>query len=359
LIIFWLGSGRHRSLFDFPDLKLRQKELEQEAADPNFWGFPEKVEKNLAEQKALKTKIDTWEGMAKEAQDLSELAHLFHETEKGSEKELLELAEDIKKLQNRFEKEEIIQYLKGKYDALDAIVAIHAGTGGTDAQDWAEMLQRMIMRYAERKGFKTTILHISPGGEAGIKSAIISVSGRDAFGWLKSEKGIHRLVRLSPFNAKHLRQTSFALIEIIPEIAEPKFKLDEKDLKIDTFRAGGHGGQSVNTTDSAVRITHLPTGITVSVQNERSQMQNKARALKILASRLESAEKEKEEAEVKKAKGEYETAQWGSQIRSYVLHPYQMVKDHRTGVETSDTEAVLNGEIDLFVEAFLRYKSLK
>jgi peptide chain release factor 2 len=328
--------------------------LEKKASDPNFWDNQNEVEKVLEETKYLKKQVSRWENLEKEAADLSEFAHLLRETEKEAETELQELAQKVKELTAKFEKEEISTFLSGKYDKNNAIVAIHAGTGGTDAQDWAMMLERMILRYTERKGFKTEILHVSPGSEAGIKSVVFAVAGPGAYGWLKSEKGVHRLVRLSPFNAKHLRQTSFALIEVIPEIPEPKIKISEKDLKIETFRSSGHGGQSVNTTDSAVRITHIPTGITVSVQNERSQIQNKTRAMKILASRLEDLAEQKEEQEAKAAKGEYEAARWGNQIRSYVLHPYQMVKDHRTGAQTADTEAVLNGEIDLFVEAFLR-----
>jgi peptide chain release factor 2 len=242
-----------------------------------------------------------------------------------------------------------------EYDERDAIVAVHAGAGGTDAQDWAEMLLRMYFRYAERKGWKVKLLDESRGGEAGIKSATFAVEGRYAFGHFKAEAGVHRLVRLSPFNADQLRQTSFALLEVLPELGDLKeIKIEDKDIRIDTFLAGGHGGQGVQTTYSAVRITHLPTGLVVTCQNERSQTQNKETAMRILKARLHARYLAERDAEKKKLRGEHHSAEWGNQIRSYVIHPYQMVKDHRTKHETTETQDVLDGDLDPFVEAYLR-----
>ena len=242
----------------------------------------------------------------------------------------------------------------GEYDPGDAVVSIHAGEGGTDAQDWAEMLLRMYLRWAEGRGFKTELLEASPGEEAGLKSATFTVSGENAYGVLKAERGVHRLVRLSPFDQAHRRHTSFAQVIVSPLLSDDSaIDIDESDLRIDTYRASGAGGQHVNKTDSAVRITHMPTGIVVSVQNERSQLSNKNTALKILRSRLAELEQEQREAELARERGEVMTTGFGSQIRSYVLHPYQLVKDHRTDVEEGNTQAVLDGNIDPFIQAYL------
>jgi len=268
-------------------------------------------------------------------------------------------AEDaLAKLEKHYLDLEFQLLFSGAYDDKNAIVSIHAGAGGTDAQDWAEMLMRMLFRYAERKGWSVKLLDESRGGEAGIKSTTFEVTGRHAYGHLKSEHGVHRLVRQSPFNSDALRQTSFALVEVVPEIDEDiDVDIKPDDLRIDTFMSGGKGGQSVNTTYSAVRIVHLPTKITVSCQNERSQAQNKEMALKILKSKLLKLKEEELQKEKQKLRGEYQSAEWGNQIRSYVLHPYHMVKDHRTGVETADTDAVLDGNLDRFVEGYLRMQA--
>jgi peptide chain release factor 2 len=246
--------------------------------------------------------------------------------------------------------------LDGKHDKSSAIVAVHAGSGGTEAQDWAEMLLRMVMRYSEKKDWNVILLDESRGQEAGIKSATLRVDGRYAYGHLKSEHGTHRLVRISPFDAEKMRHTSFALIEVIPEIeTDDDIEIDPKDLRIDTFMSSGKGGQSVNTTYSAVRIVHIPTGTTVQCQNERSQLQNKETALRILKSKLQALKEEQEEKERQELRGEYKSAEWGNQIRSYVLHPYKMVKDLRTRYEESDPDNVLDGNLDGFVEAYLKW----
>ena len=266
-----------------------------------------------------------------------------------------EIAEKLKSLNQKFEKFEFYLLMAGKYDRANAIMAIHSGTGGREAQDWAEMLMRMYFRFAERQGWRVRILDESRGSEGGLKSATVLIQGTWAYGYLKSEAGVHRLVRISPFDAEKMRHTSFALVEVLPELPESvDIKIDPSELRIDTFCAGGHGGQSVNTTHSAVRIVHIPTKITVSCQNERSQQQNKETALKILKTRLHQLEEEKRTEKKEALRGEYAAAEWGNQIRSYVLQPYRMVKDHRTKYETADTEGVLDGNLEPFMESYLR-----
>jgi len=285
--------------------------------------------------------------------DLQELIDIA-DKEKDSSFES-EAEKKLVELEKRFAGMEFAMLFNGEYDAANAVISIHAGAGGTDAQDWAEMLMRMYFRYAEKKVWKVKLLDESRGTEAGIKSATFMVEGRHAYGHLKGEAGVHRLVRLSPFNADSLRQTSFALVEVLPELDDKvQIEIKPDDLRIDTFMSGGKGGQSVNTTYSAVRIVHLPTKITVSCQNERSQMQNREMAMKILKAKLLQLKEQEALQEREQLRGEFHSAEWGSQIRSYVLQPYRMVKDLRTGYETSDTDGVLDGDLDAFVEAELR-----
>lgn len=287
--------------------------------------------------------------------ELSQLAE-----EEGEESLREEVEREVEKLEKRLEALELNLYLSGEYDSRDALLAIHAGSGGTEAQDWAQMLLRMYLRWAEEHGYKAEVLEVNPGDEAGIKSALVEISGDYAYGYLKAEHGVHRLVRLSPFDADHARHTSFALVEVLPRAEEEvDVKIDPEDLRIETFRSSGPGGQHMQKTESAVRITHIPTGITVSYQGERSQHQNKETALKILRSRLLELELKKRAEEQARLKGEHVPAAWGNQIRSYVLHPYKLVKDHRTGYETSDAQGVLDGNIDDFIKAYLRKKTIE
>lgn len=322
-------------------------ELEQKMSASDFWSDPQAAAAITKQHAALSEKIEPWISMQASAHDISELAYLKDESLKA------EIEQQLNVLQSEFETLQKQLRFNGPYDDHAALVSLYAGAGGTDAQDWAAMLLRMYVRWAEKNRLKVITINESTGEEAGIKSTTIEVSGLLAYGKLKGEHGIHRLVRLSPFNADSLRQTSFAKVEVLPKIDEPgDLEIAEVDLKIDVYRAGGHGGQSVNTTDSAVRITHLPTGISVAIQNERSQLQNKETAMTILRSRLVQLRLEQHKEELADIKGPNQSAEWGNQIRSYVLHPYKMVKDLRTNVETSDTEAVLDGDIDLFVNSF-------
>jgi peptide chain release factor 2 len=268
-----------------------------------------------------------------------------------------EIRKNFEELKQRFSELEFFVLFSGKYDKNNAILAIHAGAGGTDAQDWTEMLLRMYLRFCEHHNLEARIIDESRGGEAGIKSVTLDVRGAYAYGWLRSEAGVHRLVRISPFDAEKMRHTSFALVEVLPELGElAEIKIDPKDLRVDTFLSSGHGGQSVQTTYSAVRITHLPTGIVVTCQNERSQTQNKETAMRVLRARLHQIFEIEREGEKQKIRGEYKSAEWGNQARSYVLHPYKLVKDHRTKFETADVESVLDGKLEEFVEAYLKNK---
>ncbi len=320
----------------------------------DFWVDTRRAADVSQQTADLRREIETWETLHKELEELMELERL----DDSSLKE--EIEGKTRDLVERFSRLEFQTLFSGEHDPSNAIIAIHAGSGGTEANDWTEMLLRMYMRYVERKGMRIDVLSESRGEEAGIKSVMLRVVGRYAFGYLKSEAGVHRLVRISPFDAEKMRHTTFALVEVLPEFENLKeMEIDPKDLRIDTFLAGGHGGQSVQTTYSAVRVVHIPTGITVSCQNERSQLQNKETALKVLKSKLHQLALQEQRKEKQALRGEYTSAEWGNQARSYVLHPYKLVKDHRTDFETADAQAVLNGELDGFVEAYLRWSVKK
>ena len=301
----------------------------------------------------LREEVDMWRGLDGRAVSLQELVDLSVEEE--DESLLDSFVAETRELEEALADLEFRLTLSGDHDQRGAIVALHAGAGGVESQDWVRMLMRMYLRWSERKGFGGEVLDLSSGDEGGVKSAVVQVEGEYAYGYLKAEKGVHRLVRLSPFDADHARHTSFALIEVLPEAdEETDVDLDPDDLKIDVFRAGGHGGQSVQKNATAVRITHIPTGIRVSCQNERSQYQNKEIAMRILTARLMEREMALKAQEMDRLKGEHVSAEWGNQIRSYVLHPYRMVKDHRTEYETSNTDGVLDGEIDEFIARYLK-----
>jgi peptide chain release factor 2 len=308
----------------------------------------------MRELRGKKNLVDAWRDLEKKAADLQEMIVLAIEEEDYSLKREIQL--ELKKLNSRFEQLESQQLFTGDYDSRNAMLAFHAGAGGTESQDWANMLLRMYLRWAERHDCKAEVLDVSPGEEAGIKSAIVEIKGDCAYGYLKGEHGVHRLVRLSPFDADHARHTSFALVEVLPEAEETvDIKINPEDLRIDAFRSSGPGGQHMQKTSSAVRITHLPTGLVATCQGQRSQHQNKEAALKVLYSRLLELDRKKKEEEKIKLKGERIEVGWGNQIRSYVLHPYKMVKDHRTDYEVHDAEAVLDGALDGFITNYLRY----
>ena len=309
----------------------------------------------MRQLKVKKDLVCTWRGLEKEVADLYSLAALA--VEEGDYSLKAEIQRELKKLTSQFERLENQLIFSGDYDARDAMLALHAGAGGTESQDWANVLLRMYLRWAERHNYHTEILDVSLGEEAGIKSTIVEIKGDYAYGYLKCEHGVHRLVRLSPFDADHARHTSFVLVEVLPEAEkELAMQISPEDLRIDTFRSSGPGGQHMQKTSSAVRVTHLPTGLVATCQSQRSQHQNKETALRILYTRLLELGRVKKEEEEAKLKGKRIEAEWGSQIRSYVLHPYKMVKDHRTGYEVSDAEAVLEGDLDGFITAYLRSK---
>jgi peptide chain release factor 2 len=318
--------------------------------EPGFWGDPEAAGRVGAEHARLARRLEAFEKLQADTDDLDGLAELAEEDADIA----AELEETLASVEERLAALEEERLFTGKYDAGDALVTVNAGAGGTDAQDWAEMVLRMMMRWAERRGFKVELLEVSPGEEAGIKSATFRVEGENAYGLYSAEKGVHRLVRLSPFDAANRRQTSFAGVEVAPVVEDAgDVEIDDEDLQVDTYRASGAGGQHVNKTDSAVRITHKPTGIVVQCQNERSQSANKATAMAMLRSKLvERAERERQE-EIARERGEAQDVNFGSQIRSYVLHPYTMVKDHRTDYEVGSAERVLDGDLDGFVRAWL------
>ena len=325
----------------------RLQVLEKEVAEPEIWKDVEKATAMNQELAQLSDEVQPWELLKTQIKDLKELVTIADQDLKE------EISGQITGMESGFVELKKALRFKGEYDSGDAIIRITSGAGGTEAMDWAGMLERMYLRFCEKRGFKTTCLERVTGEEAGIKTAVYEVTGLNAYGWLKSEHGVHRLVRLSPFNANNLRQTSFALVEILPVIkADTSVEIDEKDLRVDVYRSGGHGGQGVNTTDSAVRITHLPTNTVVTIQNERSQIQNREKAMEILRGKLVQMQME-QQAETLADLRAGESAGWGQQIRNYVLQPYKLVKDTRTGHESKEPDKVLDGGIEEFVEAYL------
>jgi peptide chain release factor 2 len=347
----WISFG---GVFDLKSKRARLEELDKEISRPGFWDDQDRAQKLGRERAHLADLIAFWDGLNQEVEETAELVALAAE-EPDEDRELVgQLEATVRRLEKTLEEQELQLKLAGEHDERDAIVLIHSGAGGTESQDWAESLLRMYTRWAERRGFNVSLIEVSGGEEAGIKSATFEVVGSYAYGYLRSEVGVHRLVRISPFDASSRRHTSFASVFVFPDIGEDiEVEVEEKDLRVDTYRSSGAGGQHVNVTDSAVRITHIPTGIVVSCQNERSQHKNKATALKILKARLYELEQERQREKIEEFhKGKKEIA-WGSQIRSYVFHPYQMVKDHRTGYESGNVDSVMDGDLDAFIEAYL------
>ena len=319
---------------------------------PGFWDASSVAQGKMKVLSSLVDQVTEWRNIQSHIDSSIEL---FDLALLDQDREVLDsISEEMFDIKEKLDELEFNLTLSGEYDRRDAILALHAGAGGVDSQDWVAILMRMYIRWCERRGFKSEVLDISNGEEAGIKSAIVQVTGEYAYGYMKAEKGVHRLVRLSPFDNDHARHTSFALAEVMPRVDEGvDIKIDSDDIRMDVFRAGGHGGQNVQKNSTAVRLTHIPSGIVVSCQNERSQHQNREIALRILTARLIEQEQRKKDAEMAEIKGDHVSAEWGNQIRSYVLHPYQMVKDHRTDKETSNTSAVLDGDIDGFMTAYL------
>jgi len=318
-----------------------------------LWDNPELAQKTMQQLALHQSKVKIYDELKLEIEETATLWQLATEEDDVSLEP--EIEQEIKALQQRFEALELEILLSGPYDRNNAIVTLHAGAGGTEAQDWVQMLYRLYIRWGEQHGYKVETLDLLSGDEAGIKSATLSISGENAYGYAKSEKGVHRLVRISPFDASGRRHTSFASVDVIPEVSEDnEITIDVEDLRVDTYRSGGAGGQHVNKTDSAIRITHLPTGVVVQCQNERSQTQNKATAMRVLQAKLLELKRKEQEAEISEIRGEQQEIAWGSQIRSYVFHPYSMVKDHRTNEETGNVSAVMDGEIDSFIAAYLQ-----
>ena len=330
---------------------MRIAELEKQAGAPGFWNDTRSAQKAMRELNALRADIEGWSSLARRVHDALELIDLAEVDPSLADG----VRDEVASIEREFEASEFRLLLSGRHDRDDAILAVHAGAGGIDAADWAAMLLRMYLRWAEGHGFKTEILDQLEGEEAGIRNVTLSIAGEYAYGYLRAERGVHRLVRLSPFDSAHRRHTSFALVEVWPDLAEDdEIELNMNDVKIDTYRASSAGGQHVQKNETAVRLTHLPTGIVVTCQNERSQTQNRETALKILRAKLYELEEEKQRKQLADLKGEHVKAEWGSQIRSYVLHPYQLVKDHRTDHEAGNAQGVLDGQLDDFMEAYLR-----
>jgi peptide chain release factor 2 len=336
-------------VFDLPEKETELSKLQKQSEQNDFWLEPASAQRVMKKIALLREIVNDWNKLSPRIAYLLELAQLNDETLRS------DITTDLDEIEKDIESRDFDVLLSGKYDRNNALLAIHSGAGGVDAQDWTQMLERMYLRWAENRGFRTEILDLSEGEEAGIKSVTIAVEGEYAYGYLRPEKGVHRLVRLSPFDAAHRRHTSFALVEVLPEVEDDSdIVVNPDDIRIDVYRSSGAGGQNVQKNATAVRITHLPTGIVVTCQNERSQTQNRENAMRVLRSRLAEIKEEEHVATLTELRGEYTKAEWGSQIRSYVLHPYQMVKDHRTDYEVGNAQGVLNGDIDGFIEAYLR-----
>ncbi|HEY5648787.1 MAG TPA: peptide chain release factor 2 [Nitrospiria bacterium] len=341
-----------RGHLDLPRLNKRLKEIDSQMSEPGFWDKAAETRHIVQEKTRYERTLKKWEGLLREQEDLDVLIQLSEE--QGDESLLSEIRDNLKKLTDRIRHAEIEMLLSGDKDFNNAIVAIHPGAGGTESQDWAQMLYRMYTRWAERTGFKAELIDLLPGDEAGIKSVTFSVMGDYAYGHLKAEAGVHRLVRISPFDANKRRHTSFTSVFVYPEIEDDsEVDIDEKEIKMDTFRASGPGGQNVNKVSSAVRLTHIPTGLVVACQTERSQHKNRSQAMRLLRAKLYELEEKRKKEEMSAIVGEKKEIGWGSQIRSYVFQPYQMVKDHRTSAETGNVSAVMDGDIDQFIDAYL------
>lgn len=341
-------------LFDLEEKETNIKEYEEMMADPDFWNDGDKAQDIINKNNALKSVVQEFSTLEEGLENSEVLFEMYkEESDEDTHQELIEQLNTLQQIANDFE---LKMLLSGEFDANNAILELHPGAGGTESQDWGEMLLRMYQRFADEKGFKVETVDYLPGDEAGIKSVTLLIKGHNAYGYLKAEKGVHRLVRISPFDSSGRRHTSFVSCEVTPEFDNDNIEIEinSEDIKIDTYRASGAGGQHVNTTDSAVRITHQPTGIVVTCQNERSQIKNREQAMKMLKAKLYQKKIEEQEAELAAIRGEQKEIGWGSQIRSYVFHPYSMVKDHRTNVETGNTNAVMDGDIDLFIDAYLK-----
>lgn len=343
-----------RGLFDLEEKETNIQEFEEMMADPDFWNDGDKAQEIINKNNALKEVVNGFNALEENYENIEVLIEMLkEESDKESEAELIQQLQSLTDDTNDFE---LKMLLNGEFDANNAILELHPGAGGTESQDWGEMLLRMYQRFADKRGFKVETLDYLPGDEAGIKSVTILIKGHNAYGYLKAEKGVHRLVRISPFDSSGRRHTSFVSCDVTPELNNENIEIEVRteDIKVDTYRASGAGGQHINTTDSAVRITHIPTGIVVTCQNERSQIKNRDQAMKMLKAKLYQRKIEEQEAELAAIRGEQKEIGWGSQIRSYVFHPYSMVKDHRTNAETGNTGAVMDGDLDLFIDAYLK-----